>query len=197
MAVRMAHKFWKKYPDSPVYTNIPDLTGAYFVDLMETDTYRIHDKGTGHALYLLDECGTGSTNNRNFKAFKQSAILWIAEHRHEKVDMYCFSQAVDMDINFVRKCEQLWTLNKFGPWTYARNWFKKKKGETDIETGLPRFPWYCSPFPVVLSSITYRPHWYPFFNSWWSPFENLPDVPESRIIGSSKKEESATGTLPD
>lgn len=193
-AVRTAHKFWKLHPDSPVYTNIPDLAGAYFIDISETDTFRVWHKGTDWALYLLDEAGVGTTNNRNFKNFKQDCIMWIAEHRHEKIDMYVYSQAVDMDINFVRKCEAIYTMNKLGPWTYCRRWFKAKKGETDIETGLPRFPWHPSPIPFVLGEIVYRKHWYKYFNSYWSPFEHLPDVPESRKIGSLNKEESSTGT---
>lgn len=186
-AVRMAHKFWKKYPGSPVYTNIPDLTGAILIDITEVTKYRLYDKHSGQALLLLDECGTGSTNNRNFKNIPSMVLLWISMHRHEKVEVYLYSQAVDMDITFVRKMKSLIVLRKFGPWTYARRWFKDRKGETDLETGLPRYPWAPSPFPVAFDHIVYRPHWYKYFNTYWSPFEHLPDFPDSRIIGGSSE----------
>lgn len=185
-AVRSAHKFWKKYPGSPVYTNIPDLEGAYLIDITEVRKFRVYDKGTGIALYLLDEVGTGNTNNRNFKNIPPEVLLWISMHRHEKCFVQLYSQAVDMDITFVRKMKSLYVLSKLGPWTFARRWFRSKKGETDIETGLPRYPWSPSPFPVVFSTITYRPHWYKYFNTYWSPFEHLPDVPEDRLIGGPK-----------
>lgn len=190
MAVRMAHKFWKQHPNSPVYTNIPDLAGAYFVSFDEFDTYRVWHKDTDYALYLLDEAGL-EINNREFKSFKPSSRQWVALSGHEKTDLVVFSQACDFDLTLRVKATDLYTLKRFGPWTYCRRWFKKE--DTDIESGWPRWIWQKSPFPVVLSTIIYRPHWYKYFNSYWSLFDNLPDVPESRLIGSNQ-EGSSTGT---
>lgn len=179
LAVKQARMFKKKYPDSPVYTNIPELAGCYLIDYHSFDKYRVHDKGTGHALFLCDEMSI-EANNREFKTFEPASRQWTALCGHEKCDLHVFSQGVNFDKTIVEKMTELYTLKRFGPWTIARRWFPDD--DTDVETGLPRSVWRKNPFPFVWRYSIFRPRWYKYFNSWWSPFEHLPDVPEEFLI---------------
>lgn len=185
-AIRTARKFWRKYPDSPVYTNIPDLSGAYFIDFYSFDTYRVWDKGTGHALYICDEAST-EINNRDFKSFPKASRNWIALCGHEKCDLVVYSQAVDFDATIMHKATDLYTLKRMGPWTIARRWFQSFQADPD-SMGCPRPAWQRNPFPVDFQQTIFRPRWYRYFNSWWSPFDHLPDVPDSLLIPELTKE---------
>lgn len=179
LAVKQARQFMKKHPGSPIYTNIPELAGCYLIDYHSFDKFRVWDKGTGYALALFDEMSI-EANNREFRNFEESSRQWTALCGHEKVDLHVFSQGVNFDKTIVEKMTELYTLKRFGPWTIARRWFPGD--DTDIETGLPRSVWKKNPFPISFQFSTFRPRWYKFFNSWWSPFEGLPDVPEERLI---------------
>lgn len=178
LAVRYARKFWKKHPDSPVYTNMDDVSGAYHIDLNDFSKYRVYDKGTGFGLVVLDEMGLAACN-RSWKSFPKAAHEWFKTSRKEHVDVICFSQALDFDVTIPRITASVYTIAKIGPWTIGRRW--KHVSAQDVQTGYPRYEWTPGKWPF--SIFCFRPFYYKYFESYDSHFKDLPDVPDSRLIG--------------
>ena len=101
----------------PTWSNF-SLTGAYKLDANDLGKYDfcILDK-FGNRKYggtlLLDEAGI-DFNSRYWKEMSKDVIEFLKLHRHYCLDVYFFSQGVDMDITIRRLAQLFYKLDK--PW---------------------------------------------------------------------------------
>lgn len=175
LCCKMAKKARKNY--AAVYLNfkntVPDARSCN-VEGLGTWTFQ-------HGSYIcLDEAGI-DYNNRAFKNNKnmnQAAISWFKKHRHYRCDLDCFSQSWDdIDITLRRLATELWYMRKIGPFTLSRRVYKSVMVDPethqivdgyDMASKLWLLFWPLQlgwPFPKKFS-LTFRPFYYKYFDSW-------------------------------
>lgn len=120
-------------------------------------------------------------NNRSFKSMPKPVIEYLKLHRHYALDMDFFSQSYDdMDITIRRLADQLWYMQKIGPWTLCRRIYKYVMVDEvthQIIDGyrMASLLWLLV-WPIQLPlkicpvqqkfMLTFRPFYYKYFNSW-------------------------------
>ena len=172
LCVKQAKRQLKHYDYT--FTNFPQtVPGSSVVDLAGLGNWTFPD----HSYIAIDEAGI-EYNNRKFKTLPQETIRWYKKHRHYKCDVDVFSQGWDdMDITLRRLANELWCMYKFGPFTLCRRVYKKV--EVDQNTHqiidgykLANMLWLLIwplqlgwPFDKKLT-VTYRPFYYKYFDSW-------------------------------
>lgn len=107
----------------------------------------------------------------------QACIALHKKHRHQELDIDCFSQAWDdIDITLRRLSVEYWLMYRIGPWTLCRRVFKRTG--VDKETGqivdkykmasmLWLFVWPLQlglPFDKRFM-LTFRPFYYKYFDT--------------------------------
>lgn len=127
-----------------------------------------------YTLVLIDEASI-VFNNRNTLNMSQKKIEYFKKSRHDKHDIYLFSQSWDdVDITLRRLCSELWHLRKLGPFTIARKVEKivdvptgsDEDDTKEIKDGYRLVPlWHLLFFERVLR-VWFRPKYYRFFDSF-------------------------------
>ena len=180
--------FFKKKP--------PDYKAAY-INFRNTvpGVYSCDFDGVGEWTFqrgsyvALDEAGI-DFNSRAHREFPKPAIAWFKLHRHYGVDVDVFSQSWDdMDKTIRRLATQLWCMYRIGPFTLCRRVYKTTiidKNTHQIIDGyrMPSMLWLLI-WPLQLGwpfdkkfTLTFRPFYYRYFNSWECadlPIRSFPD----------------------
>lgn len=181
-AAKLAHKAYKK--GITVYANF-DLKGAIRVTVEDIGKYNIHD-----GLLLIDEAGI-DYNNRNWSKMSQNSIQYFKLHRHYKMDIAIFSQALDdADVTLRRLADHLYVIHKSPfPVCYWFSYLYKVKKDIHIDDISHLLT--DEHIKVPLSERPFfRPKYQKYFNSWSRP--DLPELPEGRLIPPySRTEEKA------
>ena len=125
----------------------------------------------------IDEAGI-DFNNRAYKTLPKPLIAWLKKHRHYRCNVDVFSQSwEDMDITIRRLSNELWYMSKIGPWTLCRRVYKRVTVNKDTEQIIDGYRmasmlWLII-WPLQLGwpfdkkfTLTFRPFYYRFFNSW-------------------------------
>lgn len=60
---------------------------------------------------IIEEAGT-IFNNRQWKKMSNDTINWLKYLRHNKIQIYILSQALDVDVTILRLCQEYWLLVK-------------------------------------------------------------------------------------
>lgn len=123
------------------------------------------------SLIMLDESGL-EFNSRQFKSLSLGIIEYFKMHRHEKQDIYLFSQTWDDTDKQIRDlAQEIWLIRKIGPLSVARC-VQKKVGIDDISKQLQyqhffkSILWQLIPFMPKQFVFCWRPKYYKFFNSY-------------------------------
>lgn len=176
----------KKYYRHCVCNFEQSVEGVYTDDMKDLGKYVY----PGDTLVIIDEAGI-QYNNRNFTSFPQRLVSYFKKHRHYDNDIILFSQSwEDTDITIRRLVDELWYLQKFGPFTISR---KVKKFVTVNETDYqiingykfesPFWSFLPRPFRRQTITFSYRPKYYQYFDSW-SNDDNLPlyDFSKGKVV---------------
>ena len=168
----LAKKFSKKYDH--VFLNFENtVPGVHSCDLQDLGKWTFPK----HSYIAVDEAGI-EYNNRNTKYLPQYTIAWLKKHRHYRCDLDFFSQAWDdVDITVRRLSSELWLLYRIGPWTLGRRIFKrfgidKNTHQIIDEYRMASMLWLIF-WPFQLGwpydkkfTLTFRPFYYKYFDSW-------------------------------
>ena len=173
LAVKLAKKFQKKYD----YTfcnfdhSIPNA-GICSLDALGQWTF------PDNSLVCIDEAGI-EYNSRAYKSLPKPAIAWFKKHRHYKNDVAIFSQSwEDMDVTLRRLSDQLWYLQRIGPFTLARRVYKRVTIDKNTEQIIDGYKMPCILWlllwPLQLDGgiidpkfkLTFRPFYYRYFDSY-------------------------------
>lgn len=171
-------KFAKKNAKKrPTYINFQNsVPYAYSCDLDGFGQWAFQEGAYG----LIDESAI-EYNNRAYKAMPKSTIVIMKKHRHRKYDLDFFSQShEDTDVTIRRLAEQLWYMQKIGPWTLCRRVYKfcmVDEVTHQIIDGYRmahlawllvwplQLPFKWCPFDQKFM-LTFRPFYYKYFDSW-------------------------------
>lgn len=173
LACKLALKNQKRYKGT--VTNFPQsVPGSSFYDSLE----QLGEWKPPRGFWCgWDESGI-DFNNRAYKAMPKPCITFHKKHRHEELDIDCFSQSwEDIDVTLRRLSVELWYMIKLGPWTLCRRVYKRTG--IDKSTGqivdiykfahmLWLFIWPLQlgwPFQKKFT-LTYRPFYYKYFDSF-------------------------------
>lgn len=154
-----------------------------------------------HSYIALDEAGI-EFNSRAYKSLPKPTISWLKLHRHYSCDVDVFSQSWDdMDITIRRLATQLWYMYKIGPFTLCRKVYKRVTVDRNTEQiidgyRMPSMLWLLI-WPLQLGwpfqkkfTLTYRPFYYKYFDSWDAddlPVKEFPCfAPPPSPVGSKK-----------
>lgn len=168
----LAKKYSRRYKH--VYLNFENtVPGVHSCDL----------EGLGdwtfplNSYIAVDESGI-EYNSRKYKTLSQATIRWLKKHRHYRCDLDFFSQSWDdMDKIIRNLSSELWILYRFGPWTLGRRIFKrvgvdKNSHQIVDEYRMASMLWLLI-WPLQLGypfdkkfTLTFRPFYYKFFDSW-------------------------------
>lgn len=170
-----------------VYTNV-DLALPYpYCRIQNSDvgTYDIHD-----GLVLIDEAIVFA-DNRNYKNFVGNIVTWFVEHRHDRVDIWFFSQSWDaLDKRIRQITDRAYYIYK-GFWTgwYRSKYYRipygiiipdpKKNGSDKLGEIVQG---YCKPNLLVrmFCKKLKRRKYYKYFDSWER--RDRPPLPLDRYI---------------
>lgn len=130
-----------------------------------------------HSYIAVDEAGI-EYNSRKTISLKQITIAWLKKHRHYKCDLDFFSQSWDdIDVTVRRLSNELWLLYRLGPWTLGRRIYKrvgidKNTHQIIDEYRFASMLWLIF-WPFQLGwpfdkkfTLTFRPFYYKYFDSW-------------------------------
>lgn len=176
-AARRAHQFAKKRVK--VYSNIPELTDTIHVKLADLGRYSIHD-----GVLIFDEAGI-EMNNRQYKNFPREAIEFLKLHRHDRLEIFIYSQAEDYDVTVRRLCERMYILRKSRIRCFSSLQLVYPDWVADQISGQVRVQWCLAPFPTGITWF-FRPKYYKYFDSWTRP--PLPPLPAELAFQAARKE---------
>jgi len=179
----LAAKFAKKYKHR--FINFPNtVPGCGSADL----------KGLGlwtfptNSYIAVDEAGI-EYNSRKTLKLPQYTIKWLKKHRHYGCDLDFFSQDhEDMDITIRRLATEYWMIYRFGPWSLCRRIYKRIGidknthqiiNEYRFASMLWLFVWPLQlgyPFQKKFT-LTFRPFYYKYFDSWETDDIPIKDFP--------------------
>lgn len=168
----LAVKYQKKYDH--FYLNFSNtVPGAHSCDLDGLGTWTFPK----HSYIAIDEAGI-EYNSRKTLKLSQATIKWLKKHRHYRCDLDFFSQAWDdIDVTVRRLSAELWLLYRIGPWTLGRRIYKrigidKNTHQIVDEYRMASMLWLLI-WPLQLGwlfdkkfTLTYRPFYYKYFDSW-------------------------------
>lgn len=175
----------KQKPYTHIYSNveltIPAVGYVSSIDLHTLGKWTFPK----NSYFALDEAGI-EYNNRNYKSLPQYTIAWFKLHRHYQVDIDVFSQSwEDMDITIRRLADQLWYMQRIGPFTFLRRVYKKVMVDDKthqiidgyrLESGIWMLlqPLRLLGLGFILPQLKgwklmFRPFYYKFFDSWKTP----------------------------
>ena len=175
LACKFAKKMQRKYKHT--ITNFSQsVPGSGYYDSLHLLG---HWKPPSHSFLIWDEAGI-DFNNRAGKhgAMDQECIVLHKKHRHEHLDIACFSQAWDdIDITLRRMSVQLWYMYRIGPWTLSRRVYKRtgvdKQTHQIIDMYSMASMLWLFVWPLQLGwpfqkkfTLTYRPFYYNYFDSF-------------------------------
>ena len=172
--VAFARKFSRSKMYKHVFLNFKhSVPGVYSCDLSGLGTWTFPQ----NSYIAIDESGI-EFNSRKTKTLPQSTIAWFKLHRHYRCDIDVFSQSWDdMDITIRRLSSELWLLYRLGPWTLGRRIYKrvgvdKNTHQIIDEYRMASMLWLLI-WPLQLGypfekkfTLTFRPFYYKFFDSW-------------------------------
>lgn len=143
-----------------------------------------------------DESGI-DFNSRAYKTMSQSCIAFHKKHRHQEVDIDCFSQAWDdIDITLRRLSVQYWYMYRIGPWTLCRRVYKRTGVDKETKQIIDQYSmaslFWLFVWPLQLGfpfdkkfMLTFRPFYYKYFDT----FEMLPLTVKHPIYNDVKVKE--------
>lgn len=172
LCCKLAKRSRKKYKHS--YINFRNIVpGVHFCDVIDLGKWTF----PRNSYIALDEAGI-EFNNRAYKTMPKHTIAWFKKHRHYGCDVDVFSQSWDdMDITIRRLANELWYMYKFGPFTLCRRVYKRltidKNTEQIIDGYRMASMLWLLIFPLQLGypfqkkfTLTFRPFYYRYFDSW-------------------------------
>lgn len=190
MMVHIMQKAIKKKKYKNIFCNIhTSLPGVTYIDNDCIGRYDIRD-----GLICIDEA-TLFADSRDYKNFSHDRVMYFLEHRHFNVDVILFTQqwdGVDKKIRVITdRVYYVYKGKLLGKW-FTRCYQipygiiipdpKKNDGEKlgEIVQG------YCKPGLIrrLLSPWLYRPKYYPYFDSWETPY--LPPLPDKYRVFSEE-----------
>lgn len=171
LCCKFAKKNFKKY--KAVYLNFNNtVPGVHSCNMDGLGRWTFK-----HGSYIcVDEAGI-EYNNRAYKLLPKEAIAWYKKHRHYRCDVDVFSQDLDMDITLRRLTYELWYMRKIGPWTLCRRIYKRIMVDKtthqiidgyDMASNIWLLFWFLQlgwPFQKRFT-LTFRPFYYKYFDSW-------------------------------
>lgn len=183
LCCKLAKKAMKKY--DAAYINfrntVPDVRSCDVDGLGEWTFPK-------YSYIALDEAGI-EFNNRAYKTMPKHTIAWFKKHRHYHCDVDVFSQSwEDMDVTIRRLATELWCMYRIGPFTLCRKVYKRTmidKTTHQIIDGydMPSMLWLLI-WPLQLGwpfrkkfTLTFRPFYYKYFDSWDSDDLPVRDFP--------------------
>lgn len=183
LACKMAKKNRKRYNRTycNFYNTVPGCGSADLADLGDW-TFPIG------SYVAVDEAGI-EYNSRSYKAMPKFTIAWFKKHRHYSTDLDVFSQSwEDMDVTIRRLSNELWYMSKIGPWTLCRRIYKRctvdKNTEQIIDGYKMASMMWLLIWPLQLGwpfqkkfTLTYRPFYYRYFDSWETDDLEVKDFP--------------------
>lgn len=147
------------------YSNF-ECAGADEVDIKEIGkSWRPRER----SYIAIDEAGI-EFNNRKFKTFPEHLIRFMKLHRHYNCNIDVFSQSwEDTDVTIRRLCDQLWYVQKIGPFSIARRVNKRVCVDDQTQQIIDGYRflrlWTFLFFQRPIR-ICFRPKYYKFFNSF-------------------------------
>lgn len=188
---KKALKDKKRY--NAAYINFRNLVpGAYSCDVADLGTWTFQK----FSYIALDEAGI-EYNSRKFKTLPLHTIAWFKKHRHYSCDVDVFSQSWDdMDKIIRNLATQLWYMYRIGPFTLCRRVYKRVTIDKNTEQIIDG---YCMPsmlwlliWPLQLGwpfqkkfTLTFRPFYYRYFDSWECDDLKVKDFPQYSAGSSS------------
>lgn len=172
LACKMAKKNRNRYKHTycNFFNTVPGCGSADLTDLgkwtFPTGSY-----------IAVDEAGI-EYNSRAHKTMPKPTISWFKKHRHYSCDLDVFSQSwEDMDVTIRRLSNQLWYMYKIGPWTLCRRVYKRVTVDKNTEQIIDGYKMasmlWLLVWPLQLGypfqkkfTLTYRPFYYRYFDSW-------------------------------
>lgn len=131
-----------------------------------------------NSLVVIDESGI-EYNSRKYKDLPQFAIAWYKKHRHYDVNIDLYSQAWDdMDKILRNLSVEYWVMYRRGPWTLCRRMYKRFSIDPNTKQPISEFRlasqfwlwfWflqYIIPGMDKKFTLTFRPFYYKYFDSW-------------------------------
>lgn len=129
-----------------------------------------------HSLLIIDEIGM-IWDNRSFKSFPAAVRDWFKLQRHRQVKVVCASQSFDVDKKIRDLADDMYLLNKrFRVFSYGKRILKvldivEATGDSNSESRIVdqlRFDTILL-FWAGSRTLTYIPHWVPYFDSFAAP----------------------------
>lgn len=154
-----------------VYSTEP-IPGCYLVRSEDIGLYEFPE----HSLLIIDEVGM-IWDNRNFKSFPEYVRDWFKLQRHRKVKVIMASQSFDVDKKLRDLADNMFLVQKkFRVFSYGKRILKQldiveATGDSNSESRIVDqlkfdsllFFWCGS------RTLTYIPHWIPYFDSFSAP----------------------------
>ena len=183
LCTALARKFSKKYDH--IYLNFQNtVPGAHSCDLQGLGTWTFPKR----SYIAVDEAGI-EYNSRKTLKLPQYTIAWLKKHRHYRCDLDFFSQSWDdVDVTVRRLASELWLLYRIGPWTLGRRIYKRVGIDENThqiidEYRMASMLWLLF-WPLQLGypfekkfTLTFRPFYYKFFDSWECDDLEIADFP--------------------
>lgn len=113
----LVNKYQDKYE---CFHNVANLKIGHYLSISDYKKYKL-PRGS---LYFIDEAGI-EFNNRAYKDLDRTYIRILKYTRHDGVNLFIFSQALDVDITIRRICKYTYLMNKFLWFTTITKWSKK------------------------------------------------------------------------
>lgn len=138
----------------------------------------------------IDEAGI-VYNNRRYKSLPQPAIEWFKLHRHFRCDVDVISQSwEDMDVTLRRLSNQLWYMYRIGPFTLCRRVYKRVTVDKNTEQIIDGYHMASMLWLFALPlqwlhivdkkfTLTFRPFYYKYFDSWDTPCVSIREFPKN------------------
>lgn len=172
LCCKFAKKAKKNY--NAAYINFRNtVPGVYSCDFADLGTWTFPPS----SYIALDEAGI-EFNSRAYKSLPKHAIAWLKLHRHYGCDIDVFSQSwEDMDVTIRRLATELWCMYRIGPFTLCRKVYKRVMVDKETHQiidgyAMPSMLWLLI-WPLQLGypfqkkfTLTFRPFYYKYFDSW-------------------------------
>lgn len=184
LCCKLAKQATKKY--DAAYINFKNLVpGVYSCDTLDLGSWTFKK----HSYIALDEAGI-EFNNRAYKTMSKPMIAWFKKHRHYSCDVDVLSQSWDdMDVTIRRLATQLWYMYKIGPFTLCRRVYKRVTVDPNTEQIIDGYHMasvlWLLVWPLQLGypfqkkfTLTYRPFYYRYFDSWECDDLEVKDFPQ-------------------